>query len=64
MFSKLIIKLSLFPDNVSKCDAPADTLGCPKKQKNLKAEKVPLSCGYIDQVEKKSLKDCIVLINM
>ena len=30
----------------------------------MKFENVPLSCGYMDQVEKKSLKDCIVLINI
>ena len=35
-------------------------LGCPKKTKKLKAENVPLSCGCMDQVEKKSLKDYIV----
>ena len=39
-------------------------VGCPKKTKKLKAENVPLSCGYMDQVVKKSLKDCIVLINI
>ena len=35
------------------------TLGWPKKHKNLKLKNVPLSCGYMDQVEKKSLKDFI-----
>ena len=39
-------------------------LGWPKKHKNGKFENVPLSCGYLGQVEKKSLKDCIVLINI
>ena len=40
------------------------TVGWPKKQKKFKLKNVPLSCGYTDQVEKKSLKDCIVLINI
>ena len=34
-----------------------------QKNKNVKTENVPLSCGYMDQVENNSLKDCIVLIN-
>ena len=32
--------------------------------KNVKSENVPLLCGYMDQVEKKNLKDCIVLVNI
>ena len=39
-------------------------VGWPKKHKNVKFENVPLSCGYMDQVEKKSLKDCIVSKNI
>ena len=35
-----------------------------QKNKNVKTENVPLSYGYMDQVEKKSLKDCILLINI
>ena len=30
----------------------------------MKIENVPLSCGYMDHVEKKSLKDCIVSMNI
>ena len=32
--------------------------------KNVKSENVPLLCGYMDQEEKKSLKDCMVSINI
>ena len=35
-----------------------------QKTQNVKIENVPLSCGYMDHVEKKSLKDRIVLINI
>ena len=35
-----------------------------QSKKNMKTENVPPSCQYMDQVEKKSLKDCIVLINI
>ena len=33
----------------------AVSLGWPKKNKNVKTENVPLSCEYVDQVEKKRL---------
>ena len=43
---------------------PGPTLGWPKIIKNVKTENIPLLCEYMDQVEKKSLKDYIVLINI
>ena len=33
-------------------------------QKNVKTENVPISFEYMDQVEKKSLKECLVSINI
>ena len=35
-----------------------------KTHENVKTENDPVYCGYMDQVEKKILKDCIVLINI
>ena len=43
---------------------PGPTLGWPKIIKNVKTENIPLSCEYMDQVEKKRLKEYIVLINI
>ena len=35
-----------------------------QKHKKVKFENVPLSCGYMNQVEEESLKDCMVSIDI
>ena len=60
-------RIKLYPKHMQneKCKANISAgLGCPKKTKKFKDENIPLSCEYMDQLEKKSLKDCIVFINI